>query len=317
MRKTFVIVMATLVLVMSMASCSNTNEDLAVKADPESVTEIQTNLNLLNESYAHDAIETRSFWKFLRKLAVCCADVAGYILGGKADGATKLSELADKYLPKSSNSDPKNNGLDSIFTEGPTNQAHLDSITGTGNFTVKVDALSNLQPNEVGYVHNFVILNRYAQGELNSSTNVHEEEQAQSINELLTPDDFKQFEGIIPSDKLYATNAFSLQTVKDILEPIKNNKNISVSEYINALMKKTDDIDKQNQLKITGQVLEGLQYVDDNDTTYITKVREIIKRCCPSKAMQEKLFDAISIANASAKLWVTESSESEHADTEN
>lgn len=77
---------------------------------------------------------------------------------------------------------------------------------------------------------------------------------------------------------------------------LKSNNNISVAGYINALVAKTDDNDIKDQLKIVGQVLEGLQYVGDNDTSYITKAREIIMKSKVSKQLQDKLLDAISIA---------------------
>ena len=127
----------------------------------------------------------------------------------------------------------------------------------------------------------------------------------QSIDGFLTPANYSEYEELMPEDKLYASQKFSMQTVNDILEPIQNDNDISVHDYVISLTRKTSDDNIQKQLKIIGQVLEGLQYVDDNDTTYITKAREIIENSKSSKEMKEKLLDAISIANASAKLWVT------------
>ena len=106
----------------------------------------------------------------------------------------------------------------------------------------------------------------------------------------MDPANYSEYEALMPEDKLYASQKFSMQTVNDILEPIQNNNDISVYDYVISLTRKTSDDNIQKQLKITGQVLEGLQYVDDNDTTYITKAREIIENSKSSKEMKEKLL---------------------------
>ena len=290
--------------ILAMTSCSNSNEDFVSQPTVEPVTEIQTNLNALNNTYSHNVVGTRSIWGFLRKLAVCCADAAGFIWGGKLAGATALSELADKYLPAVHSTKTSDSFVDpyGIVTESEPKQFRPDSLW---NGIVKQDALSDLDSNELGYAHNKVILDHFKQGKLPVQNPVYAQEEDQDVNQILSSGDFKQFEGSISSDKLYFSDQFTTQTLKDIIEPIKSNNNISVAGYINALVAKTDDNDIKDQLKIVGQVLEGLQYVGDNDTSYITKAREIIMKSKVSKQLQDKLLDAISIAYASSKLWVT------------
>ena len=298
MKKNVFIVLS---LVFVMSSCNSTNEDLFMSTPApvpvEDVTDIQVGLNQLNNSYAKNVVETRSFWGFLRKLGVCLADAAGFIFGGGVDGASKVSELADKYLPGNSDKSVSNE-FGMISKDG-----HIDDGGEQRKQAVFKDCpLSGLKTNEVGYIHNKSILNRFSEGNMFTSTYILRE---QSIDGFLTPANYSEYEELMPEDKLYASQEFSMQTVNDILEPIQNDNDISVHDYVTLLTRKTSDDNIQKQLKITGQVLEGLQYVDDNDTTYITKAREIIENSKSSKEMKEKLLDAISIANASAKLWVT------------
>jgi|GEM_PF-2051632 hypothetical protein len=295
MKKLTILVLA---LTFVMSSC-NTSEELVKPTPVEDVADIQVGLEQLNDSYAQNLAGTRSFWGFLRKLTVCCADAAGFIFGGGIDASTKLSELADKYLPGGTK------GAE-IKASEPANGSSQLGEPATENWSpgIKDNSLSGLVPTEVGYIHNKFIIDKYSNGPIMSSA--YDIEQ-QSLDDFLTPAQYVQYEGVVPADKLYASQDFSMQTARDVIEPIQNNVNISVQEYTEALTKKTNDVNIQNQLKITGKVLEGLQYVDDNDTTYITKARDIIKSSKVSAVTKDKLMDAISIANASAKLWITPS----------
>lgn len=305
MRKKTNVVIAVITLTFFMSSCNSAHEDLVESSSRESVTELQTELSTLNNSYAYNNKNTRSIWKFLRSLAVCCADVAGYIYGRNVETACKASEMADMYLPKTSIVNPNDYTNKYGFIEVDTSsKVRIDTTTETSIF--KDDALLGLSPNEVGYVHNKLILDRNQKGESTNPFDSISKNNAITVKDMSIPYNFKEVEGLIPSEKLHITNDFSEQTLEEIIEPIKNNNNITVSEYIYELDKKTNDIDKKNQLKIMRQILEGLQYVDDNDTTYIAKARDIIRKSKIPNKFMEQLLDASSIAYASAKLWVTE-----------
>lgn len=65
MKKNVFIVLS---LVFVMSSCNSTNEDLVMSTPApvpvEDVTDIQVGLNQLNNSYAKNVVETRSFLGF-------------------------------------------------------------------------------------------------------------------------------------------------------------------------------------------------------------------------------------------------------------
>jgi len=82
--------------------------------------------------------------------------------------------------------------------------------------------------------------------------------------------------------------------------------NKSVSEYFNELKLKTTDQKKKEALEICEIVLDGLQYVDDNDTIYVKAATDIIKKSDITPELKVTLLDGVSVANASAKLWNTD-----------
>ena len=186
MKKNVIIVLS---LVFVMSSCNSTNEDLFMSTPApvpvEDVTDIQVGLNQLNNSYAKNVVETRSFWGFVRKLAVCFADAAGFIFGGGVDGASKVSELADKYLP-GNNDKSVSNGAGMISEDG-----HIDAGGEQRKQAVFKDCpLLGLKTNEVGYIHNKSILNRFSEGNMFTSTYILRE---QSIDGFLTPANYSEY----------------------------------------------------------------------------------------------------------------------------
>ena len=81
--------------------------------------------------------------------------------------------------------------------------------------------------------------------------------------------------------------------------------NKSVSEYIDDLILQTTNQQKKYALDVCKTVLDGLQYIDDTDTTYVKSVTETISNSNLSKELKKSIMDGISIADASAKLWNT------------
>lgn len=82
--------------------------------------------------------------------------------------------------------------------------------------------------------------------------------------------------------------------------------NKSVEEYFNDLKMQTSDQKKKDALEICSIVLDGLQCVDDNDTTYVKAATDIIKNSNVSQELKTTLLNGVSVAHASAKLWNTD-----------
>ena len=88
-----------------------------------------------------------------------------------------------------------------------------------------------------------------------------------------------------------------------IIETFDVNK--SVDEYYKELISQTSDLKQKEALEVCGLVLDGLQYVDDNNTTYIDDVKQIINNSSLDPELKATMLDGVSVANASAKLWNT------------
>ena len=79
--------------------------------------------------------------------------------------------------------------------------------------------------------------------------------------------------------------------------------NSSISENINRLKTLADTQDKKDALEISGMVLDGLQYVEDADTTYIKRIDRTITDSNINPNLKRMVKDGVSLANASALLW--------------
>lgn len=90
-----------------------------------------------------------------------------------------------------------------------------------------------------------------------------------------------------------------------MLTVVKDNfdTNSSISENINRLKTLADTQDKKDALEISGMVLDGLQYVEDADTTYIKRIDRTITDSNINPNLKRMVKDGVSVANASALLW--------------
>ena len=61
----------------------------------------------------------------------------------------------------------------------------------------------------------------------------------------------------------------------------------------------------KEELDVCGIFLEGLQMVDDNDTTYVSSAIELIDNSQLTPSQKMRMKESLSIGYASAKLWNT------------
>lgn len=92
---------------------------------------------------------------------------------------------------------------------------------------------------------------------------------------------------------------------REILKQIIStfNADASIQDNMNAFKQFTNDPQKQEALDICGIVLEGLQNVSDENTTYIDQVNRLVDASPVGFQTKKMIKGGISVADASAKLW--------------
>lgn len=92
---------------------------------------------------------------------------------------------------------------------------------------------------------------------------------------------------------------------REILKQITStfNADASIQDNMNAFKQFTNDPQKQEALDICGIVLEGLQNVSDENTTYIDQVNRLVDASTVGFQTKKMIKGGISVADASAKLW--------------
>ena len=92
---------------------------------------------------------------------------------------------------------------------------------------------------------------------------------------------------------------------REILKQIIStfNADASIQDNMNAFKQFTNDPQKQEALDICGIVLEGLQNVSDENTTYIDQVNRLVDASPVGFQTKKMIKGGVSVADASAKLW--------------
>lgn len=163
---------------------------------------------------------------------------------------------------------------------------------------IKKEALVNVEPGSAGYIHNKVIINLYEKYGTSIDTLTTEQLVDLSSKEVCTLTDENNLP-ISKSDAVLLVNniAGKMDLTKSISENIENLKTLTI------------DPELQNKLEICGTFIEGLQMVDDNDTTYVKSAHDLIINSNLPTNDKIELQNALSVGYASAKLWNTEALE--------
>lgn len=266
-------------LLISAILCSCNSEQLcnehSVQDDAIAIENVKSDLMQLNDSYLPLSSNQKRMPKWLRWLIFGAADTAGAIFGG-VGGACSASTLA-WTVTKQEMSNTQN---------GTSSTAHIAT-------PLKSNYLQGITPGSAGYIHNAVISSAFNMN--NNICELRDEEIFSVVFCALEKETGNTLSNTEKSRIIDCTNT--------IINSFDVNK--SVSEYIDDLILQTTNQQKKYALDVCKTVLDGLQYIDDTDTTYVKSVTETISNSNLSKELKKSIMDGISIADASAKLWNT------------
>ena len=158
---------------------------------------------------------------------------------------------------------------------------------------LKQGALIDVDPKSAGYVHNLAIINMY-------------NEYGDSLKLLTT----KELLNVSNREVSNITGQIYMAATDESCELIDNiaarfNPELSVSENIQSVKSIITDETVKEELDVCGIFLEGLQMVDDNDTTYVSSAIELIDNSQLTPSQKMRMKESLSIGYASAKLWNT------------
>lgn len=266
-----------LAIVICLTGCSKESEDLSrlSKNDVAAIETVKNELSELNVVYKNNFAPQTRMPKWLRWVIFGAADAAGAVFGG-VSGACAASTLAW------------------TVTKAETVTVETSTTQSTPASAIKSDNLVNIESGSIGYVHNVVITSAMV-----NNTDIYSKSSEEVLDVVLA--ELENQTGAVISE---SQKADIISNTTRIVNTFDANK--TVEEYYNELIQQTDDLKQKEALEICSIVLDGLQYVDDNDTAYIESATTIVKDSNLDPELKATLLDGISVANASVKLWNTE-----------
>lgn len=283
MKKFLSTLVVAFIIALTFTSCSTTTQEAEIEQnlsmlskDTTGVANLKTNLQKLNSSYTQSPTRLA---KWLRWLIAGVADVGAFLVDGSFSGSVTSSKTVYDMLAKEKKTETETRAISNL-----DNSADL-----------KDGALIGLDSCSAGYIHNKIIVELYNQYG-NALSSMTSEELYKAI---LT----KTYEitGESLSDEEQEQTASNVETIKNLYD-----ENETVETYIEKIKNTTNDIEVKSSLEICGTILYGLQYVDDEDTSYYQKVQKLIEDSDLNTDTKKKINDGASIAFSSAKLWRTE-----------
>lgn len=278
----FVLFLALVMLATN--SCSSNSYDdssfpqtTVLTVDTTATTVLKKNLLALNDEYS--VSQTRAP-KWLRWLTASIVDVVTFIIDGGVGGAAGASKVAFDMTKSEANSSL---GIEASKSQFSTNE------------DLKAGSLEGLDVSSVGYLHNKIIIELYKK---------HDGKFTIFTENLLLDEVFDIEKSVTGFTNTAERITLSRGTIDRILKLHYVCK--TIPEYADSAKALTDDQSKKQAIEICGIITDGLQYVDDNDTTYINKVKELIDNSKLDEKTEKLVKEGISIAVASAKLWNTD-----------
>lgn len=256
-------------ILFSTSGCSNVSDDNVYQGEmkTEALKNLKNDLLVLNSNYENNPeLQTRfKFKNWFRCLVIAVADVAGTVFGNLDTGII-LSEKSNGLLDK----------IEGSLSKAPSSP-------------LKSNALDGIEVGSAGYIHNKVLIDMY-------------EKYGESMDTLTT----EQLLDLASNEVYNLTGEASLPLSKSdavlLVDNVVGKMDLtkSISENIESLKTLTIDPELQSKLDICGTFIEGLQMVDDNDSTYFESANELIINSDLPTADKLELQDALSVGYASA-----------------
>lgn len=264
MKKLTIYVLCIICFFGNISCTSDTREDVSPNLHQNTATLSNLNEQIKSINNSYIQQDTRGLKKWLRWVIFGVADVGGYLLGDLG-GAVAASKLAWDMTKEETNTKISNDA------------------------TMKENFLNLMDTTSVGYLHNkysFELLENYGD----------------TLDTMSTSGLAKIVSDLINRDHNYQINPTNVEKILKGTRQ-KFDPNTGIRENVENFKNLTNDELKKATLDICGSVLEGLQYIDDADTTYIPKVTKTIEDSDISPEVKQQLLDGISIANGSALFW--------------
>lgn len=257
---------------LSVSCSSNSLEETSdLSKNGTEIETLKNDLRSLNTDYSMSA--TRGWFRWL---IFGAADVGGFLLGN-ITGATSASTLA---WTVTKNDTPKT-------PQTPSGLIVESSDFKNSTQTVKVSGT-------LGQQHNTIIVNTK-----NNNPNLFYENPQVIINQIM--DETEKETGLTYSAE---DRQYTCDLLTNMMKYFDTDK--TIDEYIGNLKTLAKNQAQLDGLDACAVILEGLQNVDDNDTTYVARAIDIVKKSNINPDLKKSLLDGISIADGSAKLWNTE-----------
>lgn len=269
--------LGVLAIVICLTGCNKESEELPTlsKNEVAAIESVKNELSELNVTYRSNLVPQTRIPKWLRWVIFGAADAAGAVFGG-VSGACAASTLAW------------------TVTKAEVSKVETTTTQEAPASAIKSDNLINIENGSIGYVHNVVIANTMV-----NNSDIYSKSSEDVLDIVLT--ELGNQTGTVISE---SQKADIISNTTRIVNSFDANK--TVEEYYNELIQQTSDLKQKEALEICSIVLDGLQYVDDNDTSYIENATTIVKNSNLEPELKATLLDGISVANASVKLWNTD-----------
>lgn len=269
--------LGVLAIVICLTGCNKESEELPTlsKNEVAAIESVKNELSELNVTYRSNLVPQTRIPKWLRWVIFGAADAAGAVFGG-VSGACAASTLAW------------------TVTKAEVSKVETTTTQEAPASAIKSDNLINIENGSIGYVHNVVIANTMV-----NNSDIYSKSSEDVLDIVLT--ELGNQTGTVISE---SQKADIISNTTRIVNSFDANK--TVEEYYNELIQQTSDLKQKEALEICSIVLDGLQYVDDNDTSYLENATTIVKNSDLEPELKATLLDGISVANASVKLWNTD-----------
>lgn len=268
--------------------CTNKQHNVSQDPEIEAINDLIHEIEIINNTYPSINTETRGDWWH-------------YILTAFVDGCAGLLVLQIPILQYQTLTCAIL--ASNIFYERLPNVCSAESSPLRDDevaLTYIDNELWTGEGSRSGYLHNRVIFNLY-ETHGDEFFSLPEEEMALLVSEevsLLTGED---------ADLLYAATIDNMSIINRCVELC--NVDSTVEDYFISL--KNEFPEKEQILSIYEPIIEGLQTanpVEDNGE-YVTLIMSVIDNSSVQQSIKEDLKSGLTIANASARLWNTETIE--------